>query len=389
MAVPKLRFPGFEGEWKERKLGEIAEIKDSARISNEFWVEKGVPYLRSSDLVNNELQGELFISKETYNKYSLQTGFPQKGDVLFTSGGKVGVTHHKEDDSDVYVQGGAILYVKTSTSEILKGSFLNIYFSTHKMRKYMENASVGGTIKHFTLIPANATPIIYPSIKEQQKIGSLFKVLDKKIQLQHEKIDLLKEQKKGFMQKIFSQKLRFKDEDGQEFPNWQNFKLKELTSYSSSPISIEQYKEYEGEEIYPLFDANKLICKIDRYSFEDIYISIIKDGAGVGRIRLLPGKSSIVGTMGGIQSKDSTIVSTHFIYYFLQIIKFSKYISGSTIPHIYFKDYGNEIVTLPDVNEQEKIVSFFSSVDYKLERESQKLEKLLKQKQSFMQQMFI
>src|SRR5699024_6613784 len=58
---PEIRCPGFTDDWEQRKLGDIADIKDSARISNELWVENGIPYLRSSDLVNGELNGELFI----------------------------------------------------------------------------------------------------------------------------------------------------------------------------------------------------------------------------------------------------------------------------------------------------------------------------------------
>lgn len=209
--IPAIRFKGFTDAWEQRKLGDIADIKDSARISNELWVENGIPYLRSSDLVNGELNGELFISKETYEGYASKTGAPQKDDVLFTSGGKVGVVYHKKDESPVYVQGGAVLYVKTSTSNLLDGSFLSIYFGSPRMQTYMDIASSGGTIKHFTLKPANASPIIFPGLSEQQKIGAFFKELDKTIALHQRQSDTYKELKKSMLQKMFPQ-------DGEKVP---------------------------------------------------------------------------------------------------------------------------------------------------------------------------
>ncbi|MFD1239454.1 restriction endonuclease subunit S [Latilactobacillus sakei] len=115
-------------DWEQSKLGNLVEIKDSARISNIYWQEDGIPYLRSSDLVDYTASGALFISKQTYNTFSSKTGSPKKGDVLFTSGGTIGIPTLKKDDSLIYVQGGSILYAKTSNSVKLDGRFLVNYF---------------------------------------------------------------------------------------------------------------------------------------------------------------------------------------------------------------------------------------------------------------------
>ena len=119
--------------------------------------------------------------------------------------------YHKKDESPVYVQGGAVLYVKTSTSNLLDGSFLSIYFGSPRMQTYMDIASSGGTIKHFTLKPANASPIIFPGLSEQQKIGAFFKELDKTIALHQRQSDTYKELKKSMLQKMFPQ-------DGEKVP---------------------------------------------------------------------------------------------------------------------------------------------------------------------------
>lgn len=414
MRVPNLRFSGFTEEWDKSKLGEIAEIKDSARISNEFWTKEGIPYLRSSDLINNELKGKLFISKETYDKYSSKTGAPQKGDVLFTSGGKVGVVYYKEDNSLVYVQGGAVLYVKTSTSEKLDGSFLSVYFSSHQMKNYMENASVGGTIKHFTLKPANATPIIFPSIREQQKIGSFFKKIDGKIQLQQEKIDLLKEQKKGFMQKIFSQELRFKDKDGQTYSEWHDHILGEIgTTFTGLSGKTKEDFGYGNNSFITyvnvfnnLFAAETGVEKVNvlegenqaLVQKEDILLTTSSETpleVGMASIWTHDAENLHLNSFcfGYRLHKDSEVlpefvaISLRSEYMRKKIILLAQ---GSTRFNMSKTELLEQTIKIPSsIEEQSKIINFYKSLDLKLSLAQQQLENLQQKKQAFMQKIFL
>ena len=189
------------------------------------------------------------------------------------------------------------------------------------------------------------------------------------------------------LQKIFNQELRFKNDDGNDYPDWREVILEEICLYKSSNISLNSFKEYNGEEIYPLYDANSLVLNIDKYDQENEYVSIIKDGAGVGRIRYCEGKSSVLGTMGYLLPTDT--VDIKFLYFRLQIINFLSYVSGSTIPHIYFKDYKKENIGLPCEDEQKKIADVLSALDIKIEISVQKIEALKQQKKGFMQQMFV
>lgn len=90
------------------------------------------------------------------------------------------------------------------------------------------------------------------------------------------------------------------------------------------------------------------------------YISVIKDGAGVGRIRKLPKNTMIIGTMGALQAKNANL---DFIFALLTRFELSKSFSGSTIPHIYFKDYGNNDYYIPSGGEQRSIGELFASLD--------------------------
>ena len=178
--------------WEQRKLGELAEIKDSARIPNAEWSDFGVPYIRASDITNKDASGVLFISNERYEFYKNKTGAPIKGDVLFNGGGEIGKTMLNSSDSPIYVQGGAVLYARTSISDNLEGQYLKTYFETPNAQHYFETASAGGTMKHFTLKPSQEMPIKLPQMKEQKKIGSFFSELDTLITLHQKQWFILK-----------------------------------------------------------------------------------------------------------------------------------------------------------------------------------------------------
>ena len=201
--VPKFRFSGFTDDWEQRKLGELAEIKDSARIPNAEWSDFGVPYIRASDITNKDASGVLFISNERYEFYKNKTGAPIKGDVLFNGGGEIGKTMLNSSDSPIYVQGGAVLYARTSISDNLEGQYLKTYFETPNAQHYFETASAGGTMKHFTLKPSQEMPIKLPQMKEQKKIGSFFSELDNLITLHQRELKKLQMIKKSMLRSMF------------------------------------------------------------------------------------------------------------------------------------------------------------------------------------------
>lgn len=201
--VPEIRFEGFTGDWEQRKLGEICEIKDSARIPNSEWVDSGVPYIRASDITNENLNGILFISKERYEFYKNRTGAPVKNDVLFNGGGEIGKSFLIMDERPIYVQGGAVLYACTSKANKLKGQYLKTYFETNQARSYIDAVSAGGTIKHFTLKPSQMMPILMPSVAEQEKIGNYFQSLNHLITLHQREYEKLQELKKFMLQNMF------------------------------------------------------------------------------------------------------------------------------------------------------------------------------------------
>ena len=184
-------------------MGDVCEIKDSARIPNSEWKESGIPYIRASDVTNESTDGVLFISPEKYEFYKKRTGAPAKGDVLFNGGGEIGKSLLIADEKPIYVQGGAVLYARTSESSELVGQYVKTYFETTYAKSYIDAAFAGGTMKHFTLKPSQMMPVLMPSVDEQQKIGDYFYNLDHLITLHQRKCDELKNMKKFMLQNMF------------------------------------------------------------------------------------------------------------------------------------------------------------------------------------------
>lgn len=141
------------------------------------------------------------------------------------------------------------------------------------------------------------------------------------------------------------------------FCSWEQYKLEDICLYQSSSVTINDVDE-NGR--YDLYDVNSLIGKTNKGFMEKEYITIIKDGAGVGRTRILPKNSMFLGTMGAITPQNSNL---EFLYQLVTSANLGKICSGSTIPHIYFKDYGKLKFYIPSIIEQEVIGKIFYNID--------------------------
>ena len=145
--------------------------------------------------------------------------------------------------------------------------------------------------------------------------------------------------------------------------NWEVKTLAEVCTSKNSNIVLSSIENNTGK--YPIYGAKGLLKTIDFYTIENESLGIVKDGAGVGRIFLLPEKSSLIGTMAYIQASKN--LNLKYLYHFLHTINFNQYISGSAIPHIYFRDYKKEKIPLPPLATQklivEKLENAFAHID--------------------------
>ncbi len=174
-----------------------------------------------------------------------------------------------------------------------------------------------------------------------------------------------------------------------EFKNageWEERTIEDIVIAESSTLALNKLNLKSNG--YPIYGADGIIGYIDDFQQIDKYISIVKDGSGVGRLALCEGKSSILGTLQYLKSRNPEDYDLTWVYYLLNTVNFSSFIKGSGIPHIYYSDYKNENIALPSLPEQQKIASCLSSLDEVIELHTQKLELLQEHKKGLLQNLF-
>lgn len=384
--MPKLRFKEFSGEWNHKKLNEIIERvtrKNKGNISN-------LPLTISAQY--GLIDQEKFFNKTVASKNLESYYLLENGEFAYNKSYSNGYPWGAIKRLDKYNMGVlSSLYICFKEKKGINSDYLTHYFETTKWYKEISMIAVEGARNHGLLNISVSdffdTLHYIPCYEEQQKIVNFLSLIDKKIQKQQEKVEAFKDYKKGMMQKIFSQEIRFKEFSGEEYGEWEEKKLSEVSQYTSSNVSMISLEEFNGEKKYPIYNANQIYMYIDKFDSKEPYISIIKDGAGVGRLFLCEAKSSVIGTMGYIKPSNNCLLG--FLYYRLQLINFIKYINGSTIPHVYYKDYKHAILYLPCLEEQQKIANFLFTLDKKLKKEQERLDSLNQWKKGLLQQMFV
>ena len=208
--VREIRFKDENGRnypaWNNMKLGEVTTIFSPARVHRDEWTDEGVPFFRSSDVVSayhgkeNSL-GKAYISWEHYCELIKKTSAIEKGDLLVTGGGSIGIPYLKEDDAPIYCKDGDLLCIRHC--DALLGRYLYQYYSSPIFRKYISTITHKGTIAHYTIIQAEETPVPVPSLPEQQHIADFFTALDAQIENERALLEDWRQLKTGLLQQMF------------------------------------------------------------------------------------------------------------------------------------------------------------------------------------------
>ncbi|HCY8740938.1 TPA: restriction endonuclease subunit S [Staphylococcus aureus] len=376
--VPELRFPGFEGEWEEKKLGDLIKVNSGKDYKH---LEKGdIPvygtggYMTSVSEPLSEIDAVGIGRKGTINKpYLLEAPF-WTVDTLFYC------TPKKETD---------ILFILSLFRKI-------------NWKVYDESTGVPSLSKQ----TINKINRFVPSNKEQQKIGEFFIKLDRQIELEEQKLELLQQQKKGYMQKIFSQELRFKDENGNDYPNWEEKKIEDIASqvYGGGTPNT-KIKEFWNGDI-PWIQSSDV--KVNDLILRQCNKFISKNSIELSSAKLIPANSIAIVTRVGVgklclvefdyaTSQDFLSLSSlkydklYSLYSLLYTMKkISANLQGTSIKGITKKELLDSIIKTPhNLEEQQKIGDLFYKIDKYISFNKCKIEILKSLKQGLLQKIFI
>ncbi|MEH7049902.1 restriction endonuclease subunit S [Bacillus pseudomycoides] len=332
----------------------------------------------------------------------------EKKDFHYLKAGDILVADASEDYKDL---GKAICYVDDnsnviaglhthclrSNQDIVNPEYLINIFQTNRYRKYVWRMGTGVSVLGLSKNNLGKYEVTLPDLDKQKKVASFYKKLNKKIHLQQQKIDLLQEQKKGYMQKIFKQEIRFKDENGKDYPDWILKKVSEIFDFyngkahennivengkyivvNSKFISTEgKVKKYSNELIFPLRKEDIVMVMSD-----------VPNGKAIAKCYLVEDNDKY--TLNQRICCLRTNMNPKFFYNQINRNSFYlKFDDGVSQTNLRKEDILNCPLKVPCIDEQEKIANFFESIDKEIQLQQQKIDLLQEQKKGFMQQMFI
>lgn len=384
--VPELRFPGFEGEWEEKKLGEFAGKVTQKNVDKKYIetltnsAELGI--ISQKDYFDKEISNidnikKYYVVEENDFVYNPRmSNYAPFGPVNRNKLGKKGVM------SPLYT------VFKIQNIDL---NFIEFYFKSSKWYRFMAlNGDSGARADRFSIKDRTfmEMPLHIPCMDEQIKIGQFFSKLDRQIELEEQKLELLQQQKKGYMQKIFSQELRFKDENGKDYPEWEETTIKEIAQINTGKKDT---KDAITNGSYDFYVRSPIVYKINTFSYEGEAILTVGDGVGVGKVfHYVNGKFDYHQRVYKISDFKSYYGLLLFYYFSQNFLKETKKYSAKTSVDSVRKDMiANMKVPRPIYIEQKKIGQFIKRVDNKTKIQKQVIELLKQRKKSLLQKMFI
>ncbi|MEZ9449368.1 restriction endonuclease subunit S [Vibrio splendidus] len=402
--TPILRFYDYQSNWSKSSIGDIAKVTSGgtpSRANKEYWG-GDIPWVTTSQIDFDDISNAEEFITDSGLKNSAAKLFP-KGTILLALYGQ-GVTRGRV----------SVLKIDATTNQACAAILLNstdndtrfVFYYLQSKYESIRNLSNGGGQKNLSGGLIKSLPIALPiDISEQKKIAEFLTSVDTKISQLTEKHRLFKEYKKGVMQQIFSQQIRFKDEDGNAFPEWKEYALKEILLLQSDSLKM------GDEEIYELITVKRGFGGVKsrgHFKGKDV---LVKNQFTIHENEFVISKRQIVhGACGLVPSElDGAIVSNEYnvfrpveelldIEYFNRLtttpfMRRAFFINsdGVHIEKLLFKTQGwlKTRVHIPCLEEQQKITSFLQAIDFKIKAIVEQIEQTKQFKKGLLQQMFV
>lgn len=387
IGIPKLRFPGFTGAWEQRRLGEVAEIKTGSRNHQDSVDNGKYPFFVRSEKV------------ERLNEYDFDTKA-----ILVPGDGRIGEIFHYYDGKFALHQR---VYKVDNFKEVNPLYLLNLF--KYKFKKHALRLNAQGTVPSLRLPMFTNWNILIPNLNEQQKIGLFFQQLDSLIALYQRKLEHLKRQKNGLLQKMFPK-------NGESVPevrfpeftdSWEQRKLGEIATFSKgtgyskkdlesdgTPIILygRMYTNYElvihsvntfttAKEKSIYSNGGEVIVPASGETAEDISVASVVEQDNV----LLGGDLNIIHTNKNVEPVFLALSITNGEPH----KDMAKRAQGKSVVHLHNSDLAQIKLSYPSKDEQKKIDSYFLKLDSLIALHQRKLEHLELLKKGLLQQMFV
>ena len=399
--IPKLRFPEFKGGWEYKTLEEIATKRIKKNIDNK------INNVFTNSAVNGIVNQRDYFDKDIANQNNLAGYYVvENNDFIYnpriSNSAPVGPISRNHLESGVMSPLYSVFRFNEGNHD-----FIESFFSTTIWHSHMEDiANYGARADRmsFSVGDFYKMPIPFPTLTEQIKIAKFLTTVDEKLTQMKKKKNLLEQYKKGIMQKLFSQELRFKDENGQDFAEWEEKILGEIT--------FKVGKKNKDNIQYPIYSINNkegFIPQADQFDGMDsnkrgydisLYKLIEKNTFAYNPARINVGSIGYSGKLNKVIIsslyvcfKTIDIVDDYFLLHFFNTRFFNKSVlanvEGGVRLYLFFENFSRIEIFLPSIPEQTKIANFLSAIDDKIRHCGVQIEKMEGWKKGLLQQMFV
>ena len=386
--APKLRFPEFSREWKKEKFDSLyTRVRNGfVGTATPYYVDEGVPYLQGRNIKNGAINKKGLIYINNYFHQKNKKSQLQLNDIVMVQSGHVGECALIAEE---YINSNChALLVLTPTDRVFS-KFYVYYFYSEFGRKCIHKITIGNTIKHILSSDLKIQAVFNPTLPEQQKIATFLTSVDTKIEQLSKKQELLSNYKKGLMQKIFSQEIRFKADDGSGYPDWETRKLGDCSCIKKgSQLNRANLNEIGN---YPAINGGiNPSGYTDDWNTKENTITISEGGNSCGYVNLITTKFWSGGHCYSVKELEDDVLNI-FLFQNLKHNQSSikKLRVGSGLPNIQKGDITNLEIKIPNLEEQTKIANFLSSIDSKIEQIVKQLDETKQFKKALLQQMFV
>ncbi len=404
--IPALRFPEFEGEWNQIALGKITDLITKG-TTPKFFSDSGINFIRieSLDGIKIIVQKCLYISNHAHNK-ELARSILKEGDLLFAiAGATIGKVAIVTKDILPANTNQALAIIRINKRHDIH--FVLYVLSSKRMKNYIFQSLSVGAQPNLNLKQISDFDFLIPQKPEQQKIASFLSSVDQRIHLLSQKKEKLEQYKKGLMQRIFSQQLRFRDENGKYYPEWEVLRFNECFE------RVTRKNKINNNNILTISAQNGLINQLDFFNNtvaskdlsnyyllkrgEFAYNKSYSKGYPLGATKRLTMYEMGVVSVLYICFKCKSHVNSEFMEHYFESGIHNRYLykiaqegaRNHGLLNMSVEDYFNTSVYLPSISEQKKIATFLSSIDDKINHINSQIELTRKWKQGLLQKMFV
>lgn len=373
---PKLRFPEFSGDWNEKNINEVLKIGSGRDYKH---LDSGeIPVFGTGGLMTR-------VNDFLFDGETVCIGRKGTIDKPFYYNGKIWTVD-------------TLFYTHSFNNSLPK--FIYNQFQRINWREHSEASGVPSLSKS----TIEKIKIKLASLEEQTKIANFLSAVDTKINQLTQKKNLLEQYKKGVMQKIFNQEIRFKDENGNDFADWEEKSLKEVINKFIVPMR-DKPKDLNGEVPW---------CRIEDFDGKFLYKSKSNQGVSLSTVTemnlkvyplntLLVSCSANLGFCAIVKnplitnqtfiglSPNEKLVDVEFLYYVMKLSsrRLNVLSSGTTISYLSREEFENFRIHLPSIKEQTKIANFLSAIDENINQVSKQLKQTTNYKKGLLQKMFV